>query len=892
MGVVSIIAYNFYKNVKTPINKTAFEAIPQNAALIIKENNFNALYSKITSTNIIWEEIITNTSTGKAINAQIHFLDSLLSGPFKPMFINNTFLGSLHLSGANDFDFIFYIPVSEEITEEKMIQKIKNITKKNPSSRDYDGVSIYSFPTNKSEKISLTIYKNTLAFSYSTVLIEDVIRQLNSETSLLNNPDFSKITNSAGQSEDGNLFINNKYFSKVINQYLNKSSKEYMIPFEKHTGWTELDISIKPNSIGFNGFSYSNEKSNHSITLFKNQKPQNIALISITPFNTAYLYHYGLSDAKSYFENRKLSLKNTNQFFSYQKYLDEQTSNFGVDLEEEFLANIGNELAFIITESLTDDFTNNKFIVFNAHDIEKTKKNLIRIATKVNSDSYQIDTFNEYEINKINLPNLFKNLFGKPFINLDNHYYTLINDYVVFGNSESALKTFITNVTNKKVLANNDNFKVFNENLSSRSTIFIYNNIARSINLYKQFCKDDDLPMIDEKIENFRKFEAIAFQMSTEKNGLYYNNIFLKYNPIYKQETSTLWELELDTTVNSTPQIVINHKTKAKEIIVQDNANKIYLISNIGKIIWTKQLQEPIIGNVHQIDVYQNNKLQLLFNTASKIYLIDRNGNNVESYPVKLPSKATNGITPMDYSKNRDYRLLIGCNDNMVYNYNIKGEKVAGWEYTSNSPATKNIWHFSMANKDYIVAPLKNGCIKIIQRNGKDRLTLKNTIPTTANKLYIKIGNDLSKTYVITSDTLGRVHKLFMNDKKEVIEFETPQRNSSFGFFDYNNNNANDYVFSTNNQLKIMDIDKKEICNKEFQSTITQEPLFFKMPNKAHRLGLVTENEIYLINTEGDVVDGFPLAGSTPFSIVDINNDNTTNLVVANGRLIYTYNLK
>ena len=55
MAAVSIIAYNFYKNIKQPINKTTFEAIPQNAALILKENNFNALYTKLSTTNIIWE---------------------------------------------------------------------------------------------------------------------------------------------------------------------------------------------------------------------------------------------------------------------------------------------------------------------------------------------------------------------------------------------------------------------------------------------------------------------------------------------------------------------------------------------------------------------------------------------------------------------------------------------------------------------------------------------------------------------------------------------------------------------------------------------------------------------------------------------------------------------
>ena len=136
MGAVSIIAYNFYKNVKQPVSKTAFEAIPQNAALIIKENSFNALYTKLATTNIIWEELITNTETANKTNAKIHYLDSLLTGPFKPLFIDQTILGSLHLSGANDFDFIFYIPINNDITEEKLIQK-KSFTFTGPTTIPY-----------------------------------------------------------------------------------------------------------------------------------------------------------------------------------------------------------------------------------------------------------------------------------------------------------------------------------------------------------------------------------------------------------------------------------------------------------------------------------------------------------------------------------------------------------------------------------------------------------------------------------------------------------------------------------------------------------------------------------------------------------------------------------
>ena len=718
-------------------------------------------------------------------------------GPFKPLVVKKTLLASLHLSGANDYDFIFYIPLQNQITEEKLIQKIKTVTKKNTSQRVYDGVNIYTLPTNAGSKISLTFYKNTLAFSYSTVLIEDVIRQLNSETSLINDVDFAQLTAHAGQSEDGNILINNQHFSKIINQYLNKSTRKYMDKFDNYTGWTELDVNLKSNNISLNGFSFSNDKSNHTLTLFKNQKPQDLDAIAVTPYNAAFIFHFGLSNSKLFFDNRKLSLKNTNQFFNYQSYLDQQSEKFGIDLEEELIANIGNELTFIVTESQNNDFTNNKFVLFKMNDFEKTKSDLLAIGNKTNLTPFLPIKFNSYEINKININNLFKNLLGKPFINLTEHYYTFIDDYVIFGNSENALKSYLTTINNNKTLEKNDNFKSFYDNLSSSSNIFIYNNISRSSELYKLFCKENLIPIIDEKIDVLRKFEAIAIQISTEKKGLYYNNIYLKYNPVYKKETSSLWELALDSVATKAPQLLVNHKTKSKEIFIQDDANKIYLISNIGKVIWTKQLQEPILGKVHQIDVYKNNKLQILFNTASKIYLLDRNGNNVEKYPVNLLSKATNGITPLDYAHNRNYRLLIGCQNNMVYNYDVHGDLVKGWEYNSKeSFANNKIWHFVIANKDYIAIPLHNGKIKVIQRNGKDRLNLENKLEVSTNLIYLKVGSTLANTYLTTLDSSGNISQLNFDGKTSLIINEYKQPGAKFSCFDFDNNNSNDFVHS------------------------------------------------------------------------------------------------
>jgi hypothetical protein len=887
MGAVSFIAYNFYKNVKEPVSQTAFEAIPINAALIIKEKDFNSLFEKINSTNIIWEELTTHTSSAKDLNNKMNYLDSLLNGPFKAIIKNKEVLGSLHLSGANNYDFIFYLSVPGAETAE-LIQKIKNATKTNPSSRDYDGVAIHTFPYLENKKIALTHYKNTLAFSFSTVLVEDVIRQLKNETSLLSDSTFTQVIRTSGQSSDGNLFVNNQYFSKIINQFLSKSSKAYFKSFENYALWSELDITIKPNAIALNGFSFANDR--NIITLLKNQKPKDIEMIDVLPYNSAFVYHYGISNTELFFDNRKALLKGENQFFNYQKYLDEQTSNYGIDLEVELLGHISSEIAMIITESQTEDFSTNKYVVFKIKDADEAKESLKALSTKTNDEPTEPIIFNEKAIYQLNLENIFQQLLGKPFPNFKTHYYTFIDDYVVFSNNTSALQTFITNTINGKVLSKNENFESFNENLSSNSNLFIYNNIARSVNLYKTICKDEDVVIFEDQLELFRKFEAVAYQMSTEKNNLYYNNIYLKYNPVYKQETASLWELALDTNVSNEPQIVTNHKTGGKEIIVQDDANKIYLISNTGKVIWSKQLSEKVMSKFQQIDVYKNNKLQLLFNTKSKIYLLDRNGNNVENYPVKLDAKATNGVTPMDYDKNRNYRILIGCNNNMVYNYDITGNKVKGWEYSSTqSPAKGNMWHFAIGGKDYVVIPLQNGQVKIVERAGKDRIKLDKMLPT-GNTIYLKVGSSLAKTYLITADTNSTVVKLFLNDKKEALKIDDAPSNSTFSFFDFNSDKAKDYIFNAGNKLLAVDNQKKELFKMDYENSISKQPTAFKLDK--NKTGVVIQNQIYLLNSNGLLVDGFPLAGSTTFHIADINNDQIMNLVVANNNMIYTYNLK
>src|SRR5207248_1050109 len=103
----------------------------------------------------------------------------------------------------------------------------------------------------------------------------------------------------------------------------------------------------------------------------------------------------------------------------------------------------------------------------------------------------------------------------------------------------------------------------------------------------------------------FNKFQSFAMQISpTDDSKMFYNNIVLTQaqKAAKKEEINQLWAAKLDTSVSMEPFLVINHQTKANEIMVQDDSKNLYLIDNSGEILWKKKLTERIKGKIYQVD--------------------------------------------------------------------------------------------------------------------------------------------------------------------------------------------------------------------------------------------------------------------------------------------------
>ena len=65
----------------------------------------------------------------------------------------------------------------------------------------------------------------------------------------------------------------------------------------------------------------------------------------------------------------------------------------------------------------------------------------------------------------------------------------------------------------------------------------------------------------------------------------------------------------------------------------------------------------------------------MAFATPKRIYIIDRNGNNVSPFPLKFNSEITQPLSIFDYDNNKNYRFLV-TQDKFLLMYNRDARNV------------------------------------------------------------------------------------------------------------------------------------------------------------------------------------------------------------------------
>jgi hypothetical protein len=142
---------------------------------------------------------------------------------------------------------------------------------------------------------------------------------------------------------------------------------------------------------------------------------------------------------------------------------------------------------------------------------------------------------------------------------------------------------------------------------------------------------------------------------------------------------------EMTFTVDST--IVLEHGpfevkdvTKKSTAYLEQlpNMRLRYMDAN-KKGVWAIPFETPLCGYVEQIDLYGNGRLQMLFASEGKLYLLDRLGRFVNGYPKRLPKRVVMGPKLVRNVNGIKYSILVLNADNTVSWYDVNGRPVDGW---------------------------------------------------------------------------------------------------------------------------------------------------------------------------------------------------------------------
>ncbi|MBU0763253.1 MAG: DUF3352 domain-containing protein [Bacteroidetes bacterium] len=884
--ILLIVAFVIYKLLSRHSNEISpsINAVPIDAAIIVETHDFHRLLTDLQNKSKIWNEL-TVTETGKRINDQITWLDSAISknGDISSM-CRQPVIISVHTTGKEKIDFLYLLNLPQGFSEEQVYDVLSGLIGNTGiiSERIYNDVPVYDIKPvvkGKTGSCSYSVTKGIVIFSFSSLLVEEAIRQLTTNSSLGKDAGFIKVQSTAGKNVDANIYLNYTNLPRPLSVFLNENYRESITGSSEFADWTELDVNMKENAILLNGFTLASDSLAGYLSIFKNQSPQKIRIEEFLPDNTATFVALGISDFQTFDRDYKSFLEKTGRLDRHKAVLNDLEAKYNINLKETFLPLLEKEIALVYTDDNNKDIDQSTYVVFRTKSRseaeEKLKGLLMKIGEKdgktleqYTSDT-KIDNETSFPIFTMPVKYVAGKLFGSLFSRAETGYFTFIDNCLVFGNSQKSLSKYIHNIILQRKLMADVNYTQFSENLSAKSNYYLYSNVACSPGLLATYVNDELRSDIEEHIGIVHKFQGLAIQFSAE-NNMIYNNIYVLFNPVFRQKPHTVWESRLDTCVATKPKLVVNHNTQEKEIFVQDMENTIYLINSAGRILWKIPLGQKIISDIYQIDFYKNNKLQLLFSTRDKIHLLDRNGNYVERYPVNLRSPATNGIALFDYEENKDYRIFVACRDKKIYAYTADGNIITGWEFDKTETYVRNeLQHIRVDDKDFIVFAdsLK---FYILDRRGNERIKPEKYFPGSANNLFF-LENKTKKNdpRLVTTDTSGAVCYIYLDGK---VECTGTGKYTSAHFFDYkdmNSDNYKDMIYCDKNKVEVFSRDMKLIFSHEFDNTIKAPPVFYLFPDNEGKLGIpdITDNEIYLYNSNGSVYEGFPLEGSTQFSI-------------------------
>lgn len=758
-----IFAYFNLKNSKKP-QLNALSVLPDSCLVYLNSNDFFELNKKINSQSLIADKMNLFPEVNFLLTT-IQEFDSLFNNheDVKKELTENLLHFASYKSG-----FLFCFNLKQLGEQQKIDTYLMEIFQ---ALKTKEGFCRFRTRTNK--VLYYQLKDGVVVLSDTPELILSALDSKRQK--LIQNLNFSNYKGALTENNLLSIYVNHTLFSNQKS----KSPLNLNAAFQR--GYSVGSIDFKPSEFIANGY-IETDSSEIINFLFQQETQSSKDLAKILPANTVHFQSYALSDYKSLSSKFKL----TASVFDFWELCNKKAL---YNLKFEFETNVGNHLLQFKTQSSKSDL-----ICLAIEDEVEAQEHL----TVMSDTSYQVDSI---QIFRLELANKGDNLMlFEPLLNGANSFATLYDSHIYFSNSKENLVQCLNDLKSEQLLSHNQSFIAYmNQQFTDEYNLLFYN----SPNLIREKIPTLINLRTNSETDPFQNFKHFSFSLTKSSNQFKFRFHLLHESENKSLDENVLWTLKLDTVAIISPEGFVNHLTGENELLVQDANNALYLINAKGTILWKKKLSEKIASKVFTVDIYKNNKYQLLFNTLSAIHLIDRNGAYVENYPVDLPAEASNEINVFDYDGDKDYRILVACKNNLIYNFNIHGIKQEKFSIVkTDNKVSLPIQYVKIGLSDYLVAIDSEGKIYTFSRKGVGRIGLRNRSITNCKAFYCDLNNSINNSYIIyLDDKSGHINKISFDDRKEIIKLDVETEDAEVKFRLIDDNRSMDLLLTKDQSI-------------------------------------------------------------------------------------------
>lgn len=861
----------------------ALALVPNDALIVARVNSWNGLLAQQREADTLWS-LLRYSEVGKLLRQVAEAIDSLrVDDPEVAATIapgESCF--SWHAMGKQGLSPLGIIASTHRKLKTEDIVSALFPRAVPVATQVYSGTKILSFTLDERKK-EVELYaasKDNLAlFSSSRILLEQALRLHGAEHNLLHEPDFAKTLQSASRNVPWNAFLQLPRYAVYVAPMLGGIWQRLMRENASWTSWLAVDIAHDGAAVTTQGLSLLEEQSKIRSQVYTEAKSVAVSVAGVAPETTTFFLRWGDRDPSRLYTQLAHRQATTPSLLEKAEVQE-------VSLVWDEYQGTGNWLLFLTPRSASH--------ALGTLRSELSPRNASGVAAREALQRLQLEGEQELVICPSGAPDYFQRHFGLPFSGDVGRYYGVIDRHIVFASSPQLIERAALSQLRGATLEGTSQWREVRERLQSQCNFMFY--IAPRVR--RDFAGLFFTPASGvqkgrgAKLAN--SLAGCALQVSGAGKILFYNGVF-QVSPWGRAHTqpSGAWRAKLEGHVVGRPLVVVNHNTKENEVLVQDDRDILYLINPQGRILWHTQLDGSILGEPKQVDLLRNGKLQYVFVTRNKLHAVDRKGNHVAGFPVRLPAETYAPLAVFDYEGQRDYRFFVSCG-RKVYVYDRGGKRVEGFHppVLESAPVHPWVW-FASHGKDYIVGSDAHR-LYFLNRRGEERFRPQQSIARAAGAaLEVETGN--SPRVVTVSDEGELCVVSVPSGEVRRVALPSWRKNSAARFFDLNRDGVLEVIYTSGKELVVAGQLGNVLGRVTLEGELVPWLQFFHFGTQQVSVGVASASArqvwlVPLLTPEGSALRGGgtlavgePIEATTPLSIGRLRRDGPLEWIVGSG---------